>query len=389
MIRMLIRRFVKNSERPQEPAVRERYGKFASIVGMIANVLLFCGKLAVGLLSGSIAIISDSINNLSDAATCFINLFGFYLSGKPADHDHPFGHGRIEYITGLIMSFLIILIGFEFFRTSIDRIIHPSDLKFEWVMAFILLGSIVVKGWMFIFYRRIGRTINSQTIIAASIDSVSDICITMVTLISLIISVFFHLTIDGYVGVGVSFLVLYAGYSVAKDALSPILGREPDPVVVEKLVEMLTSDENILGVHDVIVHDYGPGRMLASAHVEVSASDNFMEIHDTVDLLEKRIDEEMHIPITIHMDPIDTDDKATAEAKDMVKEIVHTISDKLSIHDFRMVSGKTHTNLIFDIVVPFDIGMSNDEIRARIESGLAERTLSVYFLIVQFDRSFL
>ena len=211
----------------------------------------------------------------------------------------------------------------------------------------------------------------------------------MVTLISLIISVFFHLTIDGYVGVGVSFLVLYAGYSVAKDALSPILGREPDPVVVEKLVEMLTSDENILGVHDVIVHDYGPGRMLASAHVEVSASDNFMEIHDTVDLLEKRIDEEMHIPITIHMDPIDTDDKATAEAKDMVKEIVHTISDKLSIHDFRMVSGKTHTNLIFDIVVPFDIGMSNDEIRTRIESGLAERTLSVYFLIVQFDRSFL
>ena len=389
MISFLIHMFVKDSDNLNDARVRIRYGKFASIVGMICNIVLFAGKLSVGVLSGSIAIVSDSFNNLSDAATCFINLFGFFLSGKPADKDHPFGHGRIEYITGLIMSFLIVLIGFEFLRTSIDRIIHPTVLIFSPVMAGVLLGSILVKAWMYFFYVRVGKRIGSQTIIAASVDSYSDIAITLVTLISLLISVYFKITIDGYVGVGVSIFVLYAGYTVAKDALSPLLGNEPDPTVVESLKELLTTDKNVLGVHDVIVHDYGPGRMIASAHVEVSSTSNFMEIHDEVDLLEKSIGEKMHIPITIHMDPIDMDDSSTKEIRNSVTQIVNLLSDKLSIHDFRMVTGKTHTNLIFDIAVPFEYDLSDDEIRDKIQDALTKLYPTLFYLVIQFDRSFL
>jgi len=389
MISLLIHTFVKDSDNLNDARVRIRYGKFASIVGMICNIILFAGKLSVGVLSGSIAIVSDSFNNLSDAATCFINLFGFFLSGKPADKDHPFGHGRIEYITGLIMSFLIVLIGFEFLRTSIDRIIHPTVLTFSPVMAGVLLGSILVKAWMYFFYVRVGKRISSQTIIAASVDSYSDIAITLVTLISLLISVYFKITIDGYVGVGVSIFVLYAGYTVAKDALSPLLGNEPDPTVVESLKELLTSDKNVLGVHDVIVHDYGPGRMIASAHVEVCSTSNFMEIHDAVDLLEKSIGEIMHIPITIHMDPIDMDDSSTTEIRNSVTQIVNLLSDKLSIHDFRMVTGKTHTNLIFDIAVPFGYNLSDEEIRDKIQDELTKLHPTLFYLVIQFDRSFL
>jgi len=389
MISLLIHMFVKDSDNLNDARVRIRYGKFASIVGMICNIILFAGKLSVGVLSGSIAIVSDSFNNLSDAATCFINLFGFFLSGKPADKDHPFGHGRIEYITGLIMSFLIVLIGFEFLRTSIDRIIHPTVLTFSPVMAGVLLSSILVKAWMYFFYVRVGKRISSQTIIAASVDSYSDIAITLVTLISLLISVYFKITIDGYVGVGVSIFVLYAGYTVAKDALSPLLGNEPDPTVVESLKELLTTDKNVLGVHDVIVHDYGPGRMIASAHVEVSSTSNFMEIHDEVDLLEKSIGEKMHIPITIHMDPIDMDDSSTKEIRNSVTQIVNLLSDKLSIHDFRMVTGKTHTNLIFDIAVPFGYDLPDEEIRDKIQDELTKLYPTRFYLVIQFDRSFL
>ena len=389
MISFLVHIFVKDSDNLNDPMVRIRYGKLASIVGMICNIILFAGKISVGLLSKSIAIIYDSFNNLSDAATCFINLFGFFLSGKPADRDHPFGHGRIEYITGLIMSFLIVSIGFEFLRTSIDRIIHPTDLFFSPVVVGVILASIVVKAWMFFFYRRIGRRIGSQTIIAASVDSYSDIAVTLVTLISLIISVYFKITIDGYVGVGVSIFVLYAGYNVAKDALSPLLGNEPDPTVVENLKELLTADHNVLGVHDVIVHDYGPGRMIASAHVEVSSSSNFMEIHDVVDLIEKRISDQMHIPITIHMDPIDMDDSSTKEIRKSVTLIVQALSDKLSIHDFRMVTGKTHTNLIFDIAVPFEYSLSDEGISNNITEKLQELYPTIFYLVIQFDRSFL
>jgi len=389
MTSFLIRCFVKDYDNQNDPKVRIRYGKFASIVGMVCNVILFAGKLIVGLISGSISIVADSLNNLSDAATCFINLFGFFLSGKPADKDHPFGHGRIEYITGLIMSFLIAIIGFQFLRTSIDRIIHPAALVFSPVMAGVLVGSILVKAWMYFFYVRVGRRISSQTIIAASVDSYSDIAVTLVTLISLIVSVYFKITIDGYVGVGVSIFVLYSGFNVAKDALSPLLGNEPDPAVVAELKALLTSDQYVLGVHDVIVHDYGPGRMIASAHVEVNSSCNFMEIHDEVDLLEKRIGEQMHIPITIHMDPIDMDDAATKEIRKSVTLIVHSLSDKLSIHDFRMVTGKTHTNLIFDIAIPYEYSLSDDEIREKIQEGLADLYPTVFYLVIQFDRSFL
>ena len=389
MTYFLIHLFVKDSDNLNDAKVRIRYGKFASIVGMICNIILFSGKLSVGLLSGSIAIVSDSFNNLSDAATCFINLFGFFLSGKPADKNHPFGHGRIEYITGLIMSFLIVLIGFEFLRTSIDRIIHPTVLTFSPVTAGVLIGSILVKAWMYFFYRQVGKRIASQTIIAASVDSCSDIAITFVTFISLLVSVYYKITIDGYVGVGVSIFVLYAGYTVAKDALSPLLGNEPDPTVVESLKELLTTDKNVLGVHDVIVHDYGPGRMIASAHVEVCSTSDFMEIHDEVDLLEKQIGEQLHIPITIHMDPIDMDDSSTKEIRSSVVQIVNLLSDKLSIHDFRMVTGRTHTNLIFDIAVPFEYDLSDEEIRNKIQDELTKRYPALFYLVIQFDRSFL
>jgi cation diffusion facilitator family transporter len=259
MMRRILKMIESGNGNASDPVVRGRIGKATSIVGMCVNIVLFAGKLFVGLLSGSVAIVSDSINNLSDAATCFINLFGFFLSAKPADRDHPFGHGRIEYITGLVMSFLILMIGFEFLRTSVDRIINPTELYFSPVMTFVLLGSILIKLWLFFFYRHMGRAIQSQTILAASVDSVSDMAITFVTLGALIFSIISDAKIDGYVGVFVSLFVLFAGYKVAKDALSPLLGREPDPEIIKSLHELLRADKHVLGVHDVIVHDYGPG----------------------------------------------------------------------------------------------------------------------------------
>jgi cation diffusion facilitator family transporter len=389
MINFLIHRFVKDYSNFKDPQVRTQYGKFTSITGLIVNVGLFAAKLIVGLVSNSIAIVSDSINNLSDAATQFINLFGFVMSGKPADKDHPFGHGRTEYISGFIMSILIITIGIEFFKSSVDRIMNPSDLFFSPVMVFILAGSILVKGWLFFFYRKIGKTIQSQSMTAASVDSLSDIGITFVTLISLLVYAGTGISIDGYVGILVSLVVLYAGYSVAKEALTPLLGRSPDPAIVSEITRRLKEDDCVLGVHDVIVHDYGPGRMIASAHVEVCASQNFLEIHDSVDLLEKRIASEMGIPLTLHMDPINTDDPKTKEMKEAVEEILLGISEQLSLHDFRVVYGKTHTNLIFDVTVPVDVKASNQEITKHIENALQKKSSNTYFLVVQYDRFFL
>ena len=389
MMRSILKIIVSGHGDASDPFVRGRVGKATSIVGMCVNIVLFAGKLFVGLLSGSVAIVSDSINNLSDAATCFINLFGFYLSGKPADRDHPFGHGRIEYITGLVMSFLILMIGFEFLRTSVGRILHPSELYFAPVMAVVLLGSILCKLWLFFFYRHMGKAIQSQTILAASVDSVSDMAITFVTLGALLFSIISDAKIDGYVGVFVSLFVLYAGYKVAKDALSPLLGREPDPEIIRSLHDLLRADAHVLGVHDVIVHDYGPGRMIASAHVEVCSSGNFVEIHDAIDLLEKQIAEDLHIPTTIHMDPIDSDDALTNEIKSAVQKIVSSLSEQLSIHDFRMVTGKTHTNLIFDIAVPCDFVWTNDSIRSKIDRELSQLYPTRFYLAIQFDRSFL
>ncbi len=389
MTEILIRLFIKNRDNPTDSKVRGTYGKFASVIGMIINLMLFSGKLIVGLMANSIAIISDSVNNLSDAATSFINLFGFIMSGKPADKDHPFGHGRIEYITGLIMSFLILLIGFEFARTSFDRIVHPETIHFSIPMIFVLAASILLKFWLFFFYRKIGNRIASQSILAASVDSISDVLVTLVTLIALVVSQFTTISIDGYVGLVVSAVVLFAGYKVAKDALSPLLGRTPDLETVKTLSAILTSDPNVLGVHDVILHDYGPGRVIASAHVEVSSHANFMDVHDAVDLLEKRIVNEMGIPTTIHMDPINSDDEKTKELREFIRKAIGNISPKLSLHDFRMVTGKTHTNLIFDLSVPSEIKMSNDEIRAKLEEELAVYGKETYFLVIQFDRYFL
>ncbi len=389
MISFLIRSFVKDYKNTSDSLVRTRYGKFTSITGMIVNVMLFVAKLVVGLVSNSISIISDSINNLSDAATQFINLFGFVMSGKPADKDHPFGHGRTEYISGFIMSILIITIGIEFFKSSFDRIINPSDLFFSPIMVLILAASILVKAWLFFFYRRIGKTIQSQSMSAASVDSLSDIAITFVTLISLIVYAVTGISIDGYVGILVSVFVLYAGYSVAREALTPLLGRSPDPTVVAEISRRLKEDICVLGVHDVIVHDYGPGRMIASAHVEVSASQNFLDIHDSIDLLEKKIASEMGIPLTLHMDPINTDDPKTKEMKEAVEEILRGISEQLTLHDFRVVYGKTHTNLIFDISVPIEVKETNEEIKNYIETALQKCSSDMYFLVVQFDRFFL
>ncbi len=385
----LIRVFSRNSSDYRIPDIRRRIGKGTSITGMIVNILLFASKLTVGLLANSIAIVSDSINNLSDAATQFINLFGFVMSGKKADKDHPFGHGRTEYITGLIMSFLIIAIGFEFMKSSIDRILHPADLYVSPVMPFILAGSILVKTWLFFFYRKVGKCIESQSMAAASVDSISDVAITFVTFMSLITYMVFKISIDGYVGIIVSLLVLFAGYTVARDALSPLLGRAPDPAIIEGISDKLRENSGILGVHDVIVHDYGPGRLLASAHVEVDAKGNILEIHDLVDLLEKRILTEMGIPITLHMDPVDHDNPQTLAYRQKISEILTDISELLSLHDFRVVYGKTHTNLIFDISVPSHLSMTDAEITQLIEKGLKETTKDTVFLVIQYDRFYL
>ena len=362
MVTLLTKLFIKDHDNTKDPGVRQAYGMLCGIVGIFFNLILFTTKALAGFFSHSIAITADAVNNLSDAASSLITLVGFKLAGQEPDSGHPFGHGRIEYISGLLVSILIVLMGFELVKSSITKIFHPEAPDFSPVIVGILLFSILVKCYMAFYNRRIGSQIGSVAMRATSIDSLSDVVATTVVLIGTIVSYRTGFIIDGYCGVLVGMFILYSGFVAAKDTISPLLGQPPEPELVQQIGDIVLSYDDVTGIHDLIVHNYGPGRTLISLHAEVPADGNILTLHDTIDTIEHELRRKLNCNAVIHMDPVSTNDPETLSLKAEVNGYLDQIDPKLSMHDFRVVKGPTHTNLIFDIVVPYDYPVSDKQV---------------------------
>ena len=348
----LCRRFIKDSANTDDPKVRLAYGRLAGIVGIVCNLLLCGFKLLAGILAGSLAMIADAFNNLSDAGSAIVTLIGFKLAGAPADEDHPFGHGRMEYLSAMGVAVLIILAGFELATSAFDKIIHPVASEFSWISAVILAVSIGVKLWMAVFSRNIGKKIRSDALCAAGVDSRNDVICTGVVLLSSILGIWLPVSIDGYVGMAVALFVIWSGFTVIKDTVSPLLGQAPDPELVQNIQQTVLSYDGVVGIHDLIVHDYGPGRIIVSLHAEVPEDQPISKSHDVIDNIEMELQERFNILSCIHMDPVDTDNPETLRLKAVVIRLMNEVDESLTLHDFRVVSGDTHTNLLFDLVVP-------------------------------------
>ena len=363
MISLLVKLFYGEMDMSDEKAVRRAYGTACSGAGIGFNVLLFAGKLIAGMLSGSVAIVSDAFNNLSDAGSSIISLVGFKLSNKKSDPQHPFGHGRLEYISGLCVSFLIILMGVELGKASIEKIIEPAQVKFSLLTAAILAASILVKLYMALYNSRVGKRLNAVTMKAMAKDSLSDAVATSVVLMSMIVAKLADIAIDGYCGVVVAAFILFTGITAARDTISPLLGQKPDSEFIEEVMRIVNAHKEIIGTHDLVVHDYGPGRLMITLHAEVDADMDILVAHDAVDNIENELREKLGCSAVVHMDPIVTDDVETNATREEIKRVVSNIDSRMTIHDFRMVPGPTHTNVIFDVAVPFDIDMDDDELR--------------------------
>ncbi|MBE6765530.1 MAG: cation transporter [Clostridia bacterium] len=386
MVSLLIRLFVKNRENTSDPEVRRKYGEVCGFAGILLNVLLFAGKFIAGQLSGSIAIMADAFNNLSDAGSSVITLIGFRLAGRKPDPDHPFGHGRIEYISGLVVAAIIILMGFELVKSSVEKIINPQPVDASAIVLIILAASIVVKLYMSFYNRRYGKKINSSAMIATAADSLSDCISTVVVLVSALVARFAGIQIDGWCGLLVGIFVFIAGCKAINETISPLLGQPPEKEFVENIENIVLSYEQVSGVHDLVVHDYGPGRRMISLHAEVDAQEDILAIHDVIDNIEVRLRKELDCEAVIHMDPV-VNNEETRALKEMVHGIVKGIDSVINMHDFRAVPGETHTNLIFDIVVPFKYSKSDEELRNTI---LAEvrKIRSDCNTVVQIDRDY-
>ncbi len=387
MITLLSKFFIKDHEKTDQPEVRRAYGVLCGIVGIFLNLVLFGIKIFAGMASLSVAIVADAFNNLSDALSSLIMMIGFKMSGQKPDPEHPFGHGRIEYVTGLVVSMLIILMGVELFKTAITRIITPQTVMFEPVTIIILIVSILTKIYMYSYNKKTGEKISSQAMQATAMDSFSDSASTCAVLLSMMIAEFTGVKIDGWCALLVSVFILYTGISSAKDTISPLLGTAPDKEFVDKIEAFARSYPEIQGIHDLIVHDYGPGRMMISFHAEVPANGDILKMHDVIDCIEQKLRDVLGCEAVIHMDPIVTDDETTNRMKAVVLVIVKGIDDRMTMHDFRMVEGPTHTNLIFDVVVPFECKLSDDEVRAKIEEGVGKMKGN-YFAVVQVDKPY-
>ena len=386
MISLLARLFLKPEGR-DETALRKGYGILCGAVGIGLNILLFAGKFFAGTIAGSIAITADAFNNLSDAGSSFVTLLGFQLAGQKPDSDHPFGHGRIEYLSGLAVSMLIILMGFELAKSSLDKILHPAPVDSSWLVIAILCVSICVKLYMAFYNRSLGKKLNAPAMLATAADSLSDSIATTAVLIATLVGRFYGLMIDGWCGILVAAFILWSGFNAAKDTVNPLLGTPPTHEFVEQIKELVMAHPAIIGIHDLIVHDYGPGRVMISLHAEVSASENVLDLHDEIDNVESELREKLGCEAVIHMDPIVTDDGVTKETRERVAALVHCIDDEISIHDFRMVAGPSHTNVIFDAVVPYGFRLTDSEVEEKIKSAV--RTLDGnYFAVVKVERSY-
>ncbi len=383
----IIKKFIPNSDNYNDKKVRNSYGKFSSVVGIIVNVFLFLIKLLAGVLSHSVAIIADAMNNLSDASSSIISLLGFRLAEKPADDDHPYGHGRYEYISALTIAVFILTIGIELLKSSFDKVINPTDTLITWLSIVILVISIFAKLFLYSFNNKLGKKIKSNTLIAAAIDSRNDSISTTAILISSLIMMFTSVNIDGYVGIVVAVLILISGVKMVKETLDPLLGTKPDKELVESIYSKIISYDNILGAHDIILHDYGPGNVFASAHVEMDKDYDVLLAHDLVDNIEKEILRDMGIAIVLHYDPVTTNDEATEKAKTIVMSTIGKIDSSLTIHDFRIVPGVTHTNVLFDLVIPHEYNEDEKSISQKVSNEVAKIDPH-YILVIHVDRPF-
>ena len=387
MTKLLIKLFIKDAGNTENPAVRVRYGVLSGAVGIACNLLLTIAKFLIGSLTNSIAITADAVNNLSDAGSSAVTLFSFKAANRPADDEHPFGHGRIEYIAALGVAFLILMMGFELVRSSIDKIMHPEALAFSVPALIVLLLSIGVKIWMAIFNHQLGKRIDSPAVGAVVMDSVSDTAATTVSMLALILSKFTALPLDGYMGIVVALFIFYTGIQIVRDTVGSLLGQAPDPKLVKELESEILSFDGVVGVHDLIVHNYGPNRIFASAHAEVPSNEDIMKSHDTIDLIEREIKKKFHIDMVIHMDPIVVDDEQINRLRLQLSEIAREIDPRFTIHDFRMVEGPTHTNLIFDLVIPHNCKMKKSEIYRR-GNELVSELGPEYYTVITVENSF-
>lgn len=386
MISLLSKIFIKeNGEITHQ--IRKAYGSLCSIVGICLNVLLFAIKYFAGTISGSIAITADAFNNLSDAGSSFITLVGFWYAGKKPDLEHPFGHGRFEYVSGFVVSMAILLMGAELVKTSVDKIIHPQQIDTGTLALVILVISIAVKIYMAFYNKKIGKRIGSAAMEATSLDSLSDTVATTVVLVSMLVMRFTGVNIDGICGVLVAVFILYAGYNAAKETLSPLLGKVPEPEFVQQIEKIVMAHEGVLGTHDLIVHDYGPGRVMISLHAEVPGNGDIFVLHDEIDLIERELKEKLGCEAVIHMDPIEVNNEVINNARKRLTEQLKKIEKTLTIHDFRMVTGPTHTNLIFDVVVPYSIKLSDKEITEQVQEQVRQLDSS-YIAVINIDKSY-
>jgi len=388
LLNILSRIFIKNRTDYKNPAVRKAYGTLCGFMGIFLNIVLFAAKFFAGTLSGSVAITADAFNNLSDAGSSVITLVGFALAGKKPEPEHPFGHGRIEYISGLVVAAIILIMGFELATSSIQKIINPVPVESSTLTIVILVLSIAVKVYMSVYNRSIGKKINSGAMKATAADSLSDSAATAVVLISIAVQHFTGFNIDGWAGTLVALMILYAGYGAAKDTLTPLLGQKPDEEFVDEVFSTILVHPEICGVHDLIVHDYGPGRVMLSAHAEVPGDMDIFTLHDVIDNIEVELKAKLGCEAVIHMDPVETHNEKISAMRAAVAEIVGGMDMGITIHDFRMVPGDTHTNLIFDAVVPFAVKLSDDEVRNELQKRIQEKFPN-HFAVITIDKPYI
>lgn len=387
MITLLSRLWIKNNKEYTDLTVRRAYGFLAGIVGIVLNIFLFLGKYAAGFLSGSVSVMADAFNNLSDACSSVITLLGFHLAGKEPDPEHPFGHGRIEYVSGLAVSVLIIIMGVELMQSSVEKIWHPAEMEVNVLTIAVLLISILVKVYMAFYNTSLGKKIDSAAMKATATDSLSDCIATTVVLLSMLIYQVAHVNLDGFSGIVVAVFILLAGISSARETLSPLLGEVPDEAFVKEIEDTVKAHELVAGVHDMVVHNYGPGRVMVSLHAEVPGNMDIYQIHDEIDIIERELKEKFRCEAVIHMDPIAVDDEKVMNLRKEVELLVSSIDEVITVHDFRMVEGTTHTNLIFDAVVPQGYPKTDEEVAAEIADCIQKKWHN-YYAVVKMEKKY-
>ena len=388
MTKILLKLFIKDYNDTANPRVRRKYVNLGSAVGVLCNIILFLIKLTIGLLAGSVSIMADAFNNLTDIGSSVVTLIGFRMSEKPADKEHPFGHGRFEYMSAMFVAIIILLVGFELFKSSINKIINPTELNIEIYTIVLLLISVIIKLWMFLFNKKLAKSINSTSLVATAQDSINDSIATSAVLISIVICSIFGINIDPYIGLLVAAFICYSGIITIKETLDPLLGMPPEKETIDSIVSIVKKNESFVGIHDLIVHNYGPGRSFASLHVEVPADADIVACHEVIDACEKELHNTLGIEVVIHMDPIATNDENTKKIKESIKKAVLEYDSLLSIHDFRMVDGAEKINLIFDVVVPNEVKKQDSDIKEEINK-ICKKLDSRYRAVITIDRDYI